>query len=131
MTKLRLTIQKIKILEFLRSVKSHPSAEMVYEAVKKDIPTISLGTVYRNLNYLSDSGEILRLEINSEYRFDGHVDKHQHCYCSSCGKLVDVYNKKINDYAIKNIGEENFKVDSVQVLFKGICSDCNLGGKIK
>jgi Fe2+ or Zn2+ uptake regulation protein len=121
----RLTIQKIKILEYLRSVKTHPTAEIIYEEVKKDIPTISLATVYRNLSQMSSSGDILKLEVHGEYRFDGHVGKHQHFYCSNCGKIMDVYNKKINDYAIKNMQDSDFVISTVQVLFKGLCKDCS------
>ncbi|MBN1175998.1 transcriptional repressor [Candidatus Woesearchaeota archaeon] len=121
----RLTIQKIKILEYLHSVHSHPTADVVYEAVKKHIPNISLATVYRNLNQMVDSGDVLRLEINGEYHFDGDVSKHLHCYCSRCGKLVDVFNKKITDYAIKNVDLPGFEVSNVQVLFKGLCTKCS------
>ena len=121
----RLTIQKMKILEYLHSVRTHPTAESIYEAVRKDIPNISLATIYRNLNQMSAAGQILKLEVDGEYHFDGDVSKHQHVYCSRCGKLVDVFNKKINDYAIKNFDLPGFEVDSVQVLFKGLCSECS------
>ena len=120
----RLTIQKIKILNYLHSVKTHPTAEQIHEEVKKDIPNISLATVYRNLNQMSESGDVLKLEINGGYHFDGDVSKHQHYYCSKCGKLVDVFNKKITDYAIKNFDEPDFQIENVQVLFKGVCAKC-------
>lgn len=120
----RNTIQKIKIMEFLTSVHIHPTAEMVYEAVKKDLPNISLATVYRNLNQMALGGEIIRLEVNGEYRFDGDKDKHQHYYCSNCGNIVDVYNEKVNNYAIKHASLEGFEVSIVQILYKGFCSNC-------
>lgn len=125
MAKKRLTIQKIKILEYLHSVHTHPTAEIVYESVKKHIPNISLATVYRNLSQMVSSGDVLRLEVDGEYHFDGNVSKHQHCYCYKCGKIIDVFNDKINSYALKNNDIEGFEVKSVHVLFKGICSKCS------
>jgi len=124
MTKLRMTIQKRKILSYLRSVYTHPTAEQVHEAIKKDLPNVSLGTVYRNLNQLSSIGEVLKLEIDGEFHFDGDVSKHQHFYCSNCGKLFDVFDDKINDYAMDQLDLPGFEVENVQVLFKGICADC-------
>ena len=58
---MRQTIQKLKIMQHLHSVKTHPSAEMVYNAVKEEVPTITLATVYRNLNSLANAGKILKL----------------------------------------------------------------------
>ena len=96
MTTIRNTVQRQKILDHLMSVKSHPNAKQVHSAVLKDVPNITLATVYRNLNIMADNGEILRLEINGEYRFDADIGKHQHCVCTECGKIADCMQEKIS-----------------------------------
>ena len=85
--KRRQTIQRIKILEYLEGVKTHPTAETIYREVKKELPTITLATVYRNLNLLADEGKIVKLEINNEYHFDADRSNHQHGVCKKCGKI--------------------------------------------
>ena len=64
--------------------------ELTIEAVKKDMPAISLATVYRNLNSLADNGEILKLEINGEAHYDGFCHLHSHFVCNECGKIIDI-----------------------------------------
>ncbi len=125
--KTRNTIQKIKILNFLKSVKIHPTAETVYKQVKKSIPTITLATVYRNLNQLANNSEILRLEINKEYHYDADINKHQHFVCKNCGKITDVFNKSVSEYALKKINNPNLNIENVQVTYYGTCKQC--GGK--
>ena len=109
MSSTRLTNQRIKILEYLRSVKTHPNAEQVYKAVKKHLPAISLATVYRNLNLLAAQGKISRFEINNEYHFDAEVCNHCHCICTRCGKIIDVEKNDIPRYAMDNIDIKGFK----------------------
>lgn len=114
----------MKVIEFLRGVHSHPTAEMVYEAVKKDIQTITLATIYRNLNQLAQDGEIIKLEVNGEYRFDADISKHQHLVCKKCGKIKDLFQENISAYALKNINSPGFYTESVQVMFRGECKKC-------
>ena len=128
MTATRTTPQKLKIKEYLCEVKTHPTAEMVYQEVKKDIPTITLATVYRNLNNMAARGEIIKLEINNEFRFDGQCGYHQHLVCSDCGKIVDMFRKEISQYALKKM-DSDFKVESVCIIYHGQCKNCQGGGK--
>ena len=121
----RKTFQRIKILDFLKSVKTHPTAEKVYEHVKKDIPTITLATVYRNLNLLSKKGDICRIEVNKEYHYDADISCHQHCVCTNCGKIMDTYQKEISEYALKKLNMKGFKANKVNVIFFGTCKTCN------
>jgi len=121
----RLTNQRIKILEHLKSVKTHPTAEMVYDKVIKELPAITLATVYRNLNLLADKGEILRLEINNEYRFDGDISFHQHCVCKKCSKIIDLFQKEISGYALNKIKTNDFEPSSVNIIFHGLCKACS------
>lgn len=120
----RNTNQRMKIFEHLKSIKTHPTAEMVYQAVRKDLPAISLATVYRNLNALSQEGKILKLEINGEYHFDGNICSHQHCICSRCGKVMDVFHREISEYAMKKIRSRYFEPSCVNIMFAGFCRDC-------
>ena len=120
----RNTSQKLKIIEHLKSVKTHPNAEMVYVAVKKELPTISLATVYRNLNSLAKQGKILKLEINNEARFDGDIKFHQHCVCNSCGKIVDLFQPNISKYALDKFDLNGFQPSNVDVVFHGTCKEC-------
>lgn len=120
-----MTSQKIKILDYLKSVKTHPTAETIYEAVKKDLPAISLATVYRNLNLMAQQGKIIKLEINGEFRFDADMCFHQHGVCRSCGKIIDIPQKEISQYAMKKVQVKGFTPECVYVIFNGICRSCN------
>ncbi|MBN2101285.1 MAG: transcriptional repressor [Candidatus Aenigmarchaeota archaeon] len=129
MGKNRMTSQRLKILEYLRSVKTHPTAEMVYKAVSRDLPAITLATVYRNLNLLAEQGQILRFEIGKEYRFDGDTCCHQHFVCTKCGKLIDIFNKKLSEQAMKSVDSEEFFPKSVRIIFYGTCKKCKKKGE--
>jgi Fe2+ or Zn2+ uptake regulation protein len=124
MTKERLTSQKQIILDYLKGVKTHPSAEKVYNEVKKKLPRISKGTVYRNLELFSENNEILKIQGEIK-RFDGDVSPHHHFICERCDKIFDVFGKigKINFYneKIKNIG----KPKNFQVYIYGNCKKCD------
>lgn len=122
-----MTNQRLKIIEHLKSVHTHPTAEMVYKEVKKELPAITLATVYRNLNLLTEQHKILRLEINSEYRFDGDITCHQHCFCDKCKNFSDLFQEEISKYALNKIKTNKFKADSVNILFNGICKNCMRG----
>lgn len=116
--------QREKILEMLRNTKSHPSAGEVYDAVREEIPNISLGTVYRNLAKLSDMGQILRLDIGcGTEHFDGDVSPHYHIVCRGCGKITDVfeYAENLNRIAEKHFGGE---IESHSLIFFGECEKC-------
>jgi len=127
--KTRMTSQRLKILEYLKSVKTHPTAEVVYRHVKKDLPAITLATVYRNLNLLAEQGEILKLEINGEFHFDADICCHQHCVCKKCGKIMDMFNKDISNYIKNKLKTRGFYPDCVNVMLKGLCKKCKGGDK--
>src|SRR4030043_1277198 len=88
---MRRTKQKEAILEVLRGTTSHPTADWVYSEVRKEIPNISLGTVYRNLRLLCQSREILELDLCGNLsRFDARQDDHYHFRCEKCGQVFDI-----------------------------------------
>jgi len=125
-TQTRNTYQRMKILEYLQSVCTHPTAEQVYTAVKKNIPTVTLATVYRNLNLLAEQGKILRLEINKEYHYDADICMHQHYICKQCGMITDIFDKSLSEHAL-NKTKKIFSADSVIIIFSGICKTCKGG----
>ncbi|MBU0666793.1 MAG: Fur family transcriptional regulator [Nanoarchaeota archaeon] len=120
----RITNQRLKILDFMKNIHTHPTAEIVYNAVKKDLPAITLATVYRNLNLLARQGVILRFEINGEYHYDADMCSHQHGICKKCGKIVDIHQGELSEYAIKNFKSNDFRAECVNIMFKGLCKEC-------
>ncbi len=121
----RNTIQRMKILEFLRKTKTHPNAESIYKEIIKQIPTITLATVYRNLNLLAENGEILRLEINKEYRYDGFSHAHIHCVCQDCKKIIDIEDQNQISQVLNNIPKKDFFPKEVEIMIKGKCKACS------
>ena len=123
--------QRNTILSYLRSTDQHPSADMVYENVRKEIPNISLGTVYRNLALLCELGEISKLNVkNGPDRFDYRIDTHYHFECVKCGKVEDL------DIRFKELEKMDKGIEGASVLghtcnFYGICKDCQKDSSIK
>lgn len=123
---IRKTKQRDLILKVLRSTDTHPTADWIYEQVKKEMPNISLGTVYRNLGKLAKSGEIMELSFGSKYsRFDGNADDHYHFICTSCEKVIDIKGCPVDKDLEKCVEENNdVKVFFHKSLFYGLCADC-------
>ncbi|MEK9150919.1 MAG: transcriptional repressor [Patescibacteria group bacterium] len=120
MSDIRQTKQKAAILGYLRSVKTHPTAEIVYSAVKKEMPNISLGTVYRNLEEFSKNEIIGKLEVAGRKRFDGDISVHGHFICEKCGRIDDLFFKK----KIKIDFPKNYSINGVDLTIKGRCKKC-------
>jgi Fe2+ or Zn2+ uptake regulation protein len=122
---LRRTKQKEAILEVLRGTTSHPTADWVYNEVRKEISNISLGTVYRNLRLLCESGEILELDLcGTLARFDARQDNHYHFRCEKCGWVFDVdlpVDEEIDRRAAQKTG---FEVSFHRLEFRGVCKNC-------
>ena len=91
-TRLRRSKQRDTIYDMLVNDHTHPTAEVIYSHVRRIIPDISLGTVYRNLNVLVENGYIRKLNIDGvTVHYDGNVTPHHHMVCSKCGKIVDIH----------------------------------------
>ncbi|MBE6034310.1 Fur family transcriptional regulator [Aminipila sp.] len=124
--KTRNTIQKNLIKNTVLNLKNHPSAEEIYSEIIKTNPSVSKGTVYRNLGILADNGEILRIEMpNSPDRFDFRLEKHYHIQCDNCGKVFDLDVPCIEE--LEHIKDKEFLVTGYQLVFKGICKECKEG----
>lgn len=130
---MRRTEQRSAILEELRKRKDHPTAYDMYNAVKNRIPKISLGTVYRNLEYLSGEGVIRKLASGSEQkRFDAVTVDHPHFRCVQCGKVEDLPPDGLPDLLPASYnGVEGRQIFEVNVEFVGLCTDCAKTGKKK
>jgi Fur family ferric uptake transcriptional regulator len=116
------------ILSALRSVEFHPTAADLYEIVRRQLPRISLGTVYRNLDQLAEAGEITRLEIaGAAARFDGETRPHHHVRCVHCGRVDDVLD--VPDSIVPNdtttLG--GYDILHCRLEFVGVCGSCRKG----
>lgn len=117
--------QRELIFEYVKSVKTHPTAEEVYNVLKNKINNLSLGTVYRNLSLLTEFGKIRRIKISyGKDRFDGNTSLHPHAICLKCGKIFDIDGCKTLGYDkdVENI--LNCKVLSHDLMFNILCSNC-------
>ncbi len=126
MKKHRTTKQKKIILEELKKIYTHPNATEIYEIVKKRLPEISISTIYRNLNRLVRTGEILRIDTGSApARYDGHTQHHYHIRCIRCGKIDDMdIEDNINISEKKLYNKYKYKIIKINIEFLGICPKC-------
>ena len=123
--KFMMTRQRRVILEELRKLESHPSADEVYEMARQRLPRISLGTVYRNLEILSEYGMIRKLElVGTQKRFDGNARDHYHVRCIRCGGMEDVHIGPLT--TIENALREvtDYEIIGSRLEFIGVCPQC-------
>ncbi len=114
--------QREAIIEYLAGTTSHPTADEVYAAVRDKVPNIGIATVYRNLNQLSQDGEIRKIECGAVDRFDYRTSDHGHFTCRCCGRVSDVFMdfEKLSELADEMPGEPDF----CELMFYGTCSSC-------
>ena len=117
--------QKEVIVRILKSTSSHPTADWVYEQARKEMPNISLATVYRNLKLMKDSGELLELDLGQgQSHYDGNTTNHYHFRCDRCGKLFDLeltVDTAIDDKIARETGHN---ITHHVLEFRGICKYC-------
>jgi len=120
----RNTPQKQKVLDYLKSVYSHPSAETVYFAVKKVLPNISKATVYRILKNSVERKETQ--EIPAEVsRYDGNASSHAHFICENCNRIYDLKDFCQDCSILRNKKTKVGKINRYTVNFYGICKKCS------
>lgn len=124
----RLTKQRKVILEELCKTDTHPTADELYQIVRQRMPNISLGTVYRNLDFLAEQGQIAKIEYSgAQMRFDALLEFHQHVRCIKCGAIADVFSP-IQAPEVSSVDVPGFTLIASRVEFDGICDKCaNLG----
>jgi Fur family transcriptional regulator, peroxide stress response regulator len=121
---LRLTRQRVAVLDTLQSTTSHPDAYTVHRQVQARLPDISLGTVYRALKVLTAAGLVRELTCGQFSRYDGNVNPHGHVTCHRCGRIIDVdvpVDNRLNEIAGRTTG---FAIYSLRIEFDGLCPDC-------
>lgn len=126
--KRRMTKQRKLILKTLQGSRLHPTAEKIHQLVKKTIPDLSLGTVYRNLEVLQQQGLVQKLEMaHFPSCYDANTDEHLHARCTRCGLVIDLdidpdelFNMKPHEIST----EKDFKIVSYNLEFFGLCSRC-------
>ena len=119
------------ILHYLQSVTDHPSAETVFTHLKQEIPDLSMGTVYRNLNLFKSQGLAVSVAtVKGVERFDGNCDPHVHFICSECDAVIDLMEMAIPE-ALRKTAENccGGEVGDCHLSFTGVCRDCLEGKK--
>lgn len=121
----KVTPQRERIFRALHADHRHPSAEMVYDAVRAEMPTISLKTVYQTLHDLAGLGEIAALDLGTGMaRFDPNVERpHHHLVCCSCGEVRDLF-VDVAGLEVSPAQAQGFDVRSAEVVFRGWCAAC-------
>lgn len=122
---LKVTPQRMAIYRELLKTSEHPSAEMLYEKVKKVFPSISLDTVNRTLLTLNDIGAAFTVEGSGDARrFDGGLEKHQHFKCVKCKRIIDFHHKPFDNIKLPATIAKRFTVLRKTVCVEGICDLC-------
>ncbi|MBW1779528.1 MAG: transcriptional repressor [Deltaproteobacteria bacterium] len=129
----RTTRQRQVILEEVRRSKSHPTADEIYDRVRAQLPRISLGTVYRNLDLLAANGEIVKLTPGrTQMRFDGNLNAHYHMTCIHCGRVEDLpispSDSPIDILEQMTSHLTKYGVFGHKLEFVGVCSECAANG---
>ena len=123
----RNTNQRKLILELMTENYSHPTADEIYELARKSDSHISRGTVYRNLNFLAEDGNILKISVpDGADHFDSTTKEHYHFHCLECGKMYDVPDSVSVEMkeAVREMELEGFLVEGHNLIFTGICPSC-------
>lgn len=121
----RKTRQKEAILRVLEDNDDHPTASWIYEQVRREIPHISLGTVYRDLKSLKQEGKIAEIHPSGSLsRFDGNNKNHYHFHCQKCDRIFDVAEPVDTAIDIRVAQKTSFDVFYHRLEFYGLCQDC-------
>ena len=124
-TGMRYSHQRERIYRAVMESHVHPTANMVYDALKVEMPKLSLGTVYRNLNQLADAGRLRKIPLpDGNCRFDGTTGPHSHIVCGSCGRVADVMLPALTQLQQAIEQETNYTLSSYDVVMHGVCGKC-------
>jgi Fur family transcriptional regulator, peroxide stress response regulator len=122
---LAVTHQRQVIYQALMSMHDHPSPEVVYEHVRKQIPSISLGTVYKNIKTFVDSGLLREVSLHhGSARLETNLDPHHHLVCVQCKTIVDLDDADLEPIRLKKRPPKGFSVQRYSVEVIGLCRQC-------
>jgi Fe2+ or Zn2+ uptake regulation protein len=128
--KLKMTNQRRVILDTLNECGFHPTADELYELVRNKLPKISLATIYRNLDALSEAGLVAKLEFaGGQKRFDKTVCDHSHIKCVKCGRVDDIAVSLTENIQSGMIPETDYQIIECRLDFTGICPSCRKKNK--
>lgn len=123
---LGLTKQRKVVLQVIREVDKHLTANEVFEHAKQKLPTISFATVYNSLRFLKEKGHIGEIKFgNGASRFDRMTSRHDHAICNECGKLVDMELEMPTELIEMAAKYSKFKPESIELTLRGLCPECN------
>jgi Fur family peroxide stress response transcriptional regulator len=124
---LNVTYPRLAIYKILLQFEGHPSAEDIFQEVKKEYPNISLATVYKTMEMLAGQNLISKVtQLHDIVRYDCNNGFHHHFVCIKCKKIEDVKDEALNKIIIPKKLHKNFKILKYQVQFDGICMDCQI-----
>ena len=122
---LKYSKQRAVILDFMKDRTDHPTADMVYTNVRKTLPNISLGTVYRNLVLLTELGEIKKVQVGDGVdHFDPVVDDHDHFLCTECGRVYDLPVRETLNARHYAGSEFKGEITGYTLMLRGVCEHC-------
>lgn len=123
--RMRYSRQREMILSEMKSRYDHPTADMLYADLRQREPSLSLATVYRNLNQLADNGNLRRMHTtDGKTRFDGTLSPHEHMHCEACGKVVDCPPEFCRISQSKILEHTGFSVSAYELFMTGVCPEC-------
>lgn len=121
---MRYSPQRESILKIVRETNIHPTADWIFSQARQEMPTVSLGTVYRNLNQLADHGLLKRIFDNGHVRYDGTTTRHDHFRCEKCSRIYDV-NVPLEGIIDQLSPLRSFQVTDYSLEITGTCPDCS------
>lgn len=122
---LRKSKKRDSILELVKSVTSHPTAEWIYLTLKPKMPELSLATVYRNLDQLVSQGLLRKIEGDDGLtHFDGNTLPHYHLTCNCCNRICDIKIDYVENLAKEMAKETRFQITGYNMNFYGVCPEC-------
>ena len=127
MVRRRNTVQKAAVLAAVKGAKHHPDAKWVYRQVSREIPDISLGTVYRALALLSSEGLIREYrQVDGPSLYDPNAEEHFHIRCTQCGRIQDVPPVELPGEMLERVlqASDFLSVEQIRLEFGGVCADC-------
>lgn len=118
------SVQRIAIMDYLLTHRTHPTADDIYQALSPEMPTLSKTTVYNTLKLFAEQSAVLSLDIDDKnIHYDGDTSVHAHFRCKNCGVIIDLPIDQVNMVDPKYL--DGFLVTEINVYYKGICDKCN------
>ena len=122
---MRYSSQRDTVLKVVKAACDHPTADTIYSRVRAELPKISLGTVYRDLKQLEESGLITVVESSdAKVHYEGHLKEHLHFLCECCGGITDVFCKPVLPEEFSSLRSRGYIIHAQKTVYYGICDKC-------